>query len=354
MTPPVPPQQQNANYRAQPQQQIPINFGGPPQQQGQPGGTPPPFNYAEYGIPTDVGAATGAGSGSPFSGLGFAGQPQQRQQQSAFPFGGGAANGDDFGIFGGGGNNNGNNNNNNNNNNNLPLIPVLEDGATNNNNANTGFGIPGIVGPNDFSVAASDFEPLNIVDNLVPLNYPSSPIANVPNGNLRPVGVTQTVTANNNNMNNLNGRSNAITTGKMSQLPRSSARQSPRMTSSSPGKLTSSNKTASSSNKVVTTSDTNSTSSNSNTSSNPSSAALMAQRRHYKLAVSPSNPAGEMKEGTSDESQMRAKRSIKETTREQITKYDPYSAYSMLNMDPQYTNPNQGVYSHYPAYNSPV
>ena len=78
----------------------------------------------------------------------------------------------------------------------------------------------------------------------------------------------------------------------------------------------------------------------------------MAQRRHYKLAVSPSNPAGDMKEG--EESQMRAKRSIKEKPQEQITKLDPFSAYSILNMDPQYTNPNQGVYSHYPAYNSPI
>lgn len=42
-----------------------------------------------------------------------------------------------------------------------------------------------------------------------------------------------------------------------------------------------------------------------------------------------------------------------ERPHEKPLKDDPQSAYAILNMDPQFTNPNQGVYSYYPAYRVP-
>ena len=320
-------QQQSGAYRAQPQQQ----FVGPA---GPSGSTPPPFNYAEYGIPTDVGSATGqANNNSPFNldNFGQLGQQNRPQQQAAFPFGGAQGNnGDDFGIFG-----NNNNNNNNNNNGNLPLIPVLEDGVNNNannvnNNGNGGFGIPGIVGPNDFSVAASDFEPLNILDTLVPLNgYPNGAPNNGAAGISRAAG-TQPMRSNGMSSTSSGNKSPLL---QNVHLPRSGGNRVNKTTSSS-------------SNTVVTTS--NSTEDKSNSNNAPSSAALVAQRRHYKLAVSPSNLSNDLNEV------LRAKRSISERPNEQISKVDPNSAYAILNLDPQYTNPNQGVYSYYPAYNNPL
>lgn len=211
------------------------------------------------------------------------------------------------------------------------MIPVLEDGVNNNannvnNNNNGGFGIPGIVGPNDFSVAASDFEPLNILDTLVPMNgYPNGAPVNGATARAAQPMIR-------NGMSSTSG-------GKMSPLV-----QNVHLPRSGGNRV---NKTTSPSNTVMTTS--NSTEDSKSTSNNaPSSAALVAQRRHYKLAVSPSNLSNDLNE------LLRAKRSISERPNEQITKLDPHSAYAILNLDPQYTNPNQGVYSYYPAYNNPL
>lgn len=195
---------------------------------------------------------------------------------------------------------------------------------------------------------------------MVPLNYPSNPITSVPGNFERPTAITSGAPAS-----GLNGRNSEITSNggivnlRQQQQPSTSSRQhggNHKRMSKLTGKSMA-NKTTSPSNKVVTTSknDTSNADSSSGTmnSQSPSSAALMAQRRHYKLAVLPSNHPGELKEGDG-ESNLRAKRSINEQPHEQLTKFDPHSAYAILNMDPQYTNPNQGVYSYYPAYNNPV
>lgn len=41
---------------------------------------------------------------------------------------------------------------------------------------------------------------------------------------------------------------------------------------------------------------------------------------------------------------------VNETPKEKLTRLDPNSAWSVLNNDPLYTNPNQGVYTFYPEY----
>lgn len=48
----------------------------------------------------------------------------------------------------------------------------------------------------------------------------------------------------------------------------------------------------------------------------------------------------------------KVRRSLNEQPHEKLLKDDPRSAFAILNLDPKFTNPNQGVYTYYPAYRS--
>ena len=296
--PPPPSQQGKASQSSG--QQAPIPFNLPPTVQpvtsGQGSGsqTPPPFNLAEYGIPTDIGSATGSASGSPFGILGSGG-PQRPAV---------GLDGDDFGIFGTGNNNN---NNNNNNGNSGFQIPVLED---NNQNNQQGLGIPlfgGSPAPaanndfnfansdlNDFNVAASDFEPFNF-QNFVPPEFARS---------VGPIG--------------------SLPPSVPSGVPKSNAAA---LTSQQP-------QAALSNHKVHST--------HSHPDRNRSQLSLMERKKMYKPSQT-----------SQDSGKKKTKRSVDEQPHEKKLKDDPHSAWYILNMDPQYTNPNQGVYSYYPAYRMP-
>lgn len=285
-------------------QPIPVNYpvqsAARPAEPGASGQTPPPFNYGEYGIPTDIGTATGSAAGSPFGILDGGVQPQQQRGQPQRMM-----DGDDFGIFGGGGNASPNSG---------LTIPVLEDGNNQNNQQN--LAIPLFSGgggnqnqgndfnfanndlANDFNVAASDFEPFNF-QNFVPPEFARS----VPLVAGSPVGATP-----------VPGSSVVTTTNKMSasvapvtRSPASSRNQKKNVMG---------------------------------TASAQKSQPSITDRKAMYQAAAP-------------ESAKKAKRSVNEQPHEKPLKDDPNSAYNILNMDPKYTNPNQGVYSYYPAYRVP-
>jgi len=263
------PQQQQQPQPTQPQA---------PQQRAQQQ-PPPPFNYAEYGIPTDIGSATGGGA----PGI-FGVQPQQQQQQQQPSLFGGNGAGDDFGIFGGG---------NNNNNNNAFSIPILEDGNANQNQnplSILGGSAPSpsndfSFGNNDFNVAASDFEPFNI-RNFVPEEFtniqPAAPLTTNQVAPLQNSGVSQ---------------------------PNQGANVHPHLQQNVP----------------TTTSKT----------SHPEEEKMRRKMMYMKRK---------------ETKRSRRALTIEERPHEKPLKDNPQSAWAILNMDPQYTNPNQGVYSYYPAY----
>lgn len=232
---------------------------------------------------------------------------QQQQQQRPPPPRG--LDGDDFGIFGNGGNGNANN---------ALSIPVLEDG-NNQNNQQQNLAIPLFGGgnppqnqgndfnfanndlSNDFNVAASDFEPFNF-QNFVPPEF---------------------------------------------------ARSVPLVTGTSTGVSGTGSGTAP---KGGTTGTLSKTKSTSNTASNLKRLMPVPQK-----SVSDSTPRGSQSSALDRKAMYqaapavskKAKRSIDEQPHEKPLKDDPNSAYNILNMDPKYTNPNQGVYSYYPAYRVP-
>ena len=284
------------------QPQLAFNFPPPqqalqgrPAEPGAPGQTPPPFNYAEYGIPTDIGTATGSAGGSPFGILG-GGSPQQAQ---------GRLDGDDFGIFGGGGNgNNGGSN--------ALAIPVLEDAGTagnnNNNNNQQTLGIPlfgsgAAQGPsndfnfanNDFNVAASDFEPFNF-QNFVPPELTGTLAG-------RPALLGSPAAA-----------SPAAAAGKQAARP------------SSPAKAAAG-------------------SAQTSAAATPAKSQQTPQQRKQMYQTG---------SGVTYDQKKKAKRSLNEQPHEKALRDNPHSAWNILNMDPTYTNPNQGVYSYYPEYRVPA
>lgn len=309
--PPPPPQGQGHQQGSPP---VPINFPPQqqPQQQQQPQ-TPPPFNFAEYGIPTDIGTATLTAAGNPY------GQQQQPQQTQPFlGLGGGNAGGspaaDDFGIFGNGNQNNNNNNlnipiledgNNNRNNQNQLGIPLFGGGGGNNNNNNNDFNFG-----NDFNVAASDFAPFNF-RNFVPEELTSiSPES---------LGIPPPDAGNSGQLNPPGHQDKQLTKPLQPQLLQ---------------------KVSSKKNGVVTPSGTG----NKDEKTGDNKETDM-QRRRMMYGV---------KEKNSEQAKKRTRRQlINERQNEKPLKEDPNSAWYILNMDPEFTNPNQGVYSYYPAYRMP-
>jgi hypothetical protein len=311
---PIPPPQPPQGHQSQQKGATPFNFVPQQGQQHQrndhqPQQTPPPFNYDEYGIPTNIGSATLTGLGG-----------QQRQQPQQQPFGlglgpvgnRGGIDGDDFGIFGGG-----NQNNNNNNANNL-AIPVLEEGNNNNNNQNQ-LGIPlfgggGSNNPNndfnfgnDFNVAASDFAPFNF-QNFVPEELTS----------IRPdMAIPPSFSGH--------------VAGNNKQLNPSGQQQDKQLTKPLQPQLLQ---------KVG--------SKKSETKSSSTTAGNMADASKDKKTLDL-----ERRKKMYESKKKLSKRSINEQEHEKQLKDDPNSAWSILNMDPQFTNPNQGVYSYYPAYRMP-
>lgn len=226
------------------------------------------------------------------TGLGQQGQQQPQQQQPLFGLGGGGGNrrNIDGDDFGIFGGGNQNNNN--------LAIPVLEDG--NNNNQNQ-FGIPLLGGNNnpnndfnfgnDFNVAASDFAPFNF-RNFVPEELTS----------IRPdvLGLTPP---------------SGFVAGTGQQLNNKPLQ--PQLLQN-----------VSSKKSVTTTGNTEDAFKDKKTLD------LEKRKKMY-------------------EAKKRSRRSINEREREKHLKDDPNSAWSILNMDPEFTNPNQGVYSYYPAYRMP-
>ena len=227
---------------------------------------------------------------------------------------GGSPAGDDFGIFGNGNQNNNNNNlnipiledGNNNNNQNQLGIPLFGGGGGNSNNNNNDFNFG-----NDFNVAASDFAPFNF-RNFVPEELTSiSPES---------LGIPPP------------------DAGNRGQLNPHSGQQEKQLTKPLQPQLL--QKVFSKNNGVVTSSGTGN-----KDEKTVDKKDIDLQRRRMMYAV---------KEKNLEQAKKRTRRQIiNERPKEKLLKEDPNSAWYILNMAPEFTNPNQGVYSYYPAYRMP-